>query len=122
MIKGINTGTGLQVNSGYTSWPNFYNNAATSGNTLVGQLRYNGSSQNLEVYDGVSWLIMQSTYPTVELAPHVQAVVAWAQTKMAEESRLRDLAAKHPAVADAVDALAKAEEQVRIVAALVDTA
>lgn len=122
MIKGITAGTGLQVNSGYTSWPNFYNNAATSGNTLVGQLRYNGNSQNLEVYDGVSWLIMQSTYPTVELAPHVQAVVAWAQTKMAEESRLRDLAAKHPAVADAVDALAKAEEQVRIVAALVDTA
>ena len=122
MIKGLNTGTGLQINNGYTSWPNFYNNAATSGNTLVGQLRYNGNSQNLEVYDGVSWLIMQSTYPTVELAPHVQAVVAWAQTKMAEESRLRDLAAKHPAVADAVDALAKAEEQVRIVAALVDTA
>ena len=121
MIKGINTGTGLQVNNGYTSWPNFYNNAATSGNTLVGQLRYNGSSQNLEVYDGVSWLIMQSTYPTVELAPHVQAVVAWAQTKMAEESRLKELAARHPTLADALEAVKRAEEQVQIVAALVET-
>lgn len=121
MIKGINTGTGLQVNNGYTSWPNFYNNAATRGNTLVGQLRYNGSSQNLEVYDGVSWLIMQSTYPTVELAPHVQAVVVWAQTKMAEESRLVELAKENPTLRDALDALHRAQEQVKIVEALVTT-
>lgn len=120
MIKGINTGTGLQVNNGYTTWPQFYNSAQTNGNTLIGQLRYNGSSQNLEVYDGNTWIIMNSTYPTIELAPHVQAVVAWAQTKMAEESRMKELAAKHPAVADALEALKKAEEQVQIVAALVD--
>lgn len=120
MIKGITAGTGITVNNGYLSWPNFYN--TTSGNTLVGQVRYNGSTQNLEVYDGSSWIILQSTYPTVELSPHVQAVIAWAQTKMAEETRIKELAAKHPAVADAVDALAKAEEQVQIIAALVDTA
>ena len=65
---------------------------------------------------------MGNSYPTIDLAPHVQAVVAWAQIKMAEESRLKELAAKHPTVADALAAVAKAEEQVKIVAALVDTA
>lgn len=122
MIKGINTGTGLQVNNGYTTWPQFYNSMQNTGNSLIGSVRYNGSSQNLEVYDGNSWLIMSASYPTVELAPHVQAVVVWAQTKMAEEARIKELAAKHPAVADALEAVARAEEQVRIVAALVDTA
>ena len=121
MIKGINTGTGLTVNNGYTSWPNFYNNSASNGNTLVGQMRYNGSAQCIEVYDGMTWLSMGSAYPTVELAPHVQAVVNWAQIKMAEESRLKALAAKHPTVADALAAVKRAEEQVEIVAALVDT-
>ena len=121
MIKGINTGTGITVNNGYTSWPNFYNNSASNGNTLVGQMRYNGSAQCIEVYDGMTWLSMGSAYPTVDLAPHVQAVVAWAQTKMAEESRLRELAAKHPTLADALEAVRRAEEQVQIVAALVET-
>ena len=121
MIKGINTGTGLTVNNGYTSWPNFYNNSASNSNTLVGQMRYNGSAQCIEVYDGMTWLSMGSAYPTVELAPHVQAVVIWAQTKMAEESRLKELAAKHPTVADALAAVKRAEEQVQIVAALVET-
>ena len=121
MIKGINTGNGLQVNNGYTTWPQFYNSIQNTGNSLIGSVRYNGSNQNLEVYDGNSWIVMSASYPTVELAPHVQAVVAWAQTKMAEEERLRQLAAKHPAVADALAAVKHAEEQVRIVAALVDT-
>ena len=121
MIKGINTGTGLTVNNGYTSWPNFYNNSVSNSNTLVGQMRYNGSAQCIEVYDGMTWLSMGSSYPTIVLAPHVQAVVNWAQTKMAEESRLRELAAKHPTVADALAAVKRAEEQVQIVAALVET-
>ena len=121
MIKGINTGTGLQVNNGYTTWPQFYNSMQNTGNSLIGSVRYNGSSQNLEVYDGNSWMIMSASYPTVELAPHVQAVINWAQIKMNEEAKLRELAAKHPTVADAIEAVKRAEEQVRIVAALVDT-
>lgn len=120
MIKNITPGTGLSISGNYTNWPSFYNTVSGTGNNLLGQLRYNGSSQNMEVYDGTNWLAISSSYPTIDLAPHVQAVVSWAQTKMAEESRLKALAAKHPAVADAVAALAKAEEQVQVVAALVD--
>lgn len=119
MIKNISPGTGITINGGHASWPSFYN--TPSSNSLVGQMRYNGSNQCIEVYDGSSWLMLGNSYPTVDLAPHVQAVVTWAQIKMAEEARLKELAAKSPAVADALDALKKAEEQVQIVAALVDT-
>ena len=120
MIKIINVGAGLSIQNGHSTWPSFYNNSASNSNTLVGQMRYNGSAQCIEVYDGMTWLSMTTSFPTVDLAPHVQAVVNWAQIKMAEESRIRELAAKHPAVADALEAVAKAEEPVRIVAALVD--
>ena len=122
MIKNITPGSGITINNNYSTWPSFYNTVSSTGNSLVGQLRYNGSSQNMEVYDGNSWITMAGAWPTIELAPHVQAVVTWAQTKMAEESRIRELAAKHPAVADALEAVTRAEEQVRIMAALVDTA
>jgi len=122
MIKNIIPGSGITVNNSHSSWPSFYNTVGSTGNNLVGQMRYNGSGQYIEVYDGSSWLAMGTAYPTIELAPHVQAVVVWAQIKMAEESRLQELAARHPSVADALDALKKAEEQVQIVAALVDTA
>jgi hypothetical protein len=119
MIKNITPGAGITVNNSHSSWPSFYNSIGSTGNNLIGQMRYNGSNQNIEVYDGTAWLMMTPAYPTIELAPHVQAVVVWAQGKMAEESRLNELAARHPAVADAVSAVARAEEQLRIVAALV---
>lgn len=120
MIKNITPGTGLNISGNYSNWPSFYNTVSGTGNNLLGQLRYNGSSQSMEVYDGSNWLTMTASYPTIDLAPHVQAVVAWAQAKMAEESRIKALAATHPAVADALAAVAKAEEQVQMVAALVD--
>lgn len=119
MIKNITAGIGLQINSGHVNWPSFYNNSTSANNTLVGQVRYNGSSQTMEVYDGMTWLTMSTAYPTVDLAPHVQAVVVWAQAKMAEEARLTALAKRHPSVKDALDALHRAQEQLDIVAALV---
>ena len=119
MIKNINVGAGLSIQNGHSTWPSFYNNSASNSNTLVGQMRYNGSAQCIEVYDGMVWLSMTSSYPTVELSVEVQHVLNWARTKIDEEIRIKELAAKHPAVADALQAVAHAEEQVRIVAALV---
>lgn len=116
MIKTINSGIGINVQNN-SLWPTFYN--TTSNNSLVGQVRYNGTNQNMEVYDGSHWMLLTSGHPTIDLAPHVQTVVEWAQAKMTEEARLKELAAKHPSVADALAAVEKAKEQVQIVAALV---
>jgi hypothetical protein len=122
MIKTLMPGSGIHIDNNHSSWPTFYNNSTSSNNTLVGQVRYNGSSQNMEVYDGSAWLTIGSSYPTVELRGEVQAILAWARKKIADEARVQVLADKHPSVADALKAVEQAEEQVKIVAALVDTA
>lgn len=115
MIKGISSGAGLVVSGGSFSMP--YVNMS---NPSAGMVRYNGN--NLEVYDGNSWMVMSSSYAQIELTPEVQSILNWARMKMAEEARIQALAAKHPTVADALKAVEQAEEQVRVVAALVDNA
>lgn len=121
MIKTINAGPGISVSSANTHWPSFYNNAASNNNTLVGQVRYNGATQNMEVYDGMTWLSLPSAYPCIELSGEVQTILNWAKSKMAEELRLKQLASRHPSLQDALDQLQHAQEQVRIVEALVTT-
>ena len=121
MIKGVNAGNGLQVSNSYGSWPQFYNTVQSTGNSLIGQVRYLGSSQNFEVFDGNSWIMMAASYPTVELSGEVLSILNWAKAKMAEELRLKQLAQRHPSLQDALDQLQHAQEQVRIVEALVTT-
>jgi maltose-binding protein MalE len=58
-----------------------------------------------------------STY--VNASPDAEAAIDWVQRQMTEEKRLKTLAKEHPAVADALEAVEQAQEQVRIVAALV---
>lgn len=121
MIKTINGGPGISVSSASTNWPSFYHNSTSSNNTLVGQVRYNGATQNMEVYDGMAWLSLPSAYPCIELSGEVQTILNWAKAKMAEELRLKQLATRHPSLQDALDQLQHAQEQVRIIEALVTT-
>jgi hypothetical protein len=76
---------------------------------------------NLEVYDGASWLPLQSSYPQVELDSETREIIQWAQNRMVEEERMQAMAAQHPTVADALAAQQRAEEAVRIAVALCDT-
>lgn len=115
MIRNLTAGNGIQVTNNSYSTPYIDPNRPSAG-----MVRY--LNNNLEIYDGNSWITMQSSYPQVELTSEVQHILSWAREKMAEEARVEELAAKHPTVADALEAVKKAEEQVRIVAALVDTA
>jgi hypothetical protein len=85
----------------------------------AGRVRYNGDTASLEVYNGFSWVQWQST-AMIGLNHDYISAVEWAKTKMIDEQRIRELAKKHPAVADAVEAVKQAEEQLQIVTALVD--
>ena len=53
------------------------------------------------------------------LSQEAVMAIQWASVKLAEEERIRELAVTNPAVADAANALKTAEEQLRIVMALV---
>jgi hypothetical protein len=81
-------------------------------------VRYIGG--NLEVYDGSSWLPLQSSYPTIELDGITQEAIQWTRRRMEEEKRMLELAKTHPTVADALAAQQRAEEAVRIAVALCD--
>lgn len=86
-----------------------------------GMVRYNGSSNNLEIYDGSAWIQMSSSFPTIELSYEVQQLLEWARQKRDNELRLKELSVDSPALQDAIATLKKAQEQVEILAALVKT-
>lgn len=56
---------------------------------------------------------------TIGLSPEADIILEWAAKKMDQEQQIERLARTNPAVADAANALKTAEEQLRIVMALV---
>jgi hypothetical protein len=93
VIKDIMSGPGIVVTGNFGT-PYISPRAQSAGMT-----RYNTNTQNLEVYDGNTWLTM-STTSQVSLDVSTLEVVNWAKKKMAEESRLEDLMKKHPGLRD----------------------
>jgi hypothetical protein len=95
MIKSIMAGPGLAVSGGTITYPYINMNNASAG-----MVRYNGNIQNFEVYDGSSWMTIYGTAATVTLDYDVQTILNWARQKMVEDQRLKELAQKHPGIAD----------------------
>lgn len=114
MIRNITGGEGIHISGSVYNAPYIDTTRASAG-----MVRYVGG--NLEVYDGGSWLPLQSSYPQIELDSVTQSVVRWAMQKMADEQRMLALAEKNPTVADALAARQHAEEALHITVALCDT-
>lgn len=93
MISNIYGSQGITVMGSSSSMP--YINMS---NASAGMLRYNNN--NIEVYDGHSWLMLPSTVPSISLSPDVLETIAWANLKRAEEMRLKVLAEQVPVIAD----------------------
>lgn len=109
MIKNITqSGAFTQVSSYYP--PQIYGNGQSAG-----QVRYNTSTQQMEVYDGNSWISISQT-ATVGLSMPAEDAIRWAQEKMREEAELKARLEKHPGLKDAyekfqiMDILCKEEE------------
>jgi hypothetical protein len=84
----------------------------------AGQVRYNPSGMRMEVYDGNTWSYLGGDV-NIDLSPNVKEVIDWAGRKMDEEQRWREMAEKNPAILDAYTKFKQAEEQLKIVEALV---
>lgn len=112
MIRNIIPGTGL-----YIAANNYNTPYVDMSRPSAGMVRYNES--NFEVYNGSDWAQFSSSIPQIELDGVTQEAVQWVRRKMNEEARVKELAAKHPAVADALAAVAHAQEQLDIVTTLV---
>lgn len=88
-------------------------------NPSAGMIRYNGNTQHTEVFDGYSWMALGGT-ANIGLTAEAIEILDWAKQRMIEDRKMRELAEKHPAMADAVAELDQAADRVKIVTALVN--
>jgi outer membrane lipoprotein-sorting protein len=118
MIKGITIGSSYIDVSGAQPTTQYVN--MNSNNPAAGQVRFNGN--NMEVYDGNQWTQIMMNYATIGLNGAAVSALDWCQKKMAEESRINELAAKNVTVADALAKVEQAQEQLKMVLTLTEEA
>jgi L-cysteine desulfidase len=116
MIKNI-AGGGKYLTVSGGSGSTYVNNF--SGAQGVGNMRYNTSSQNIEIYDGNNWIPMQSGYTTVTMTPEAESLLDWAKQKRNEEFESEALAKSNPTIADLLAQKNKIDEQINIVKTLI---
>ena len=115
MIKGLTTGGKYTVvSSGNTSVP--YINPNTN-NPIQGMMRISGS--DLQVFDGSSWIVMNTSYATVGLTGEAEALLDWARKKRNEEMERDLLAATNPTIKDLLEQIKEKEDQIEMVMNLI---
>ena len=85
----------------------------------AGMVRYNTSSQQLEAYDGSVWHRIANN-ENVGLTHDAVEAIHWARDRIVKEQQLKELAKQHPGVADALQQLQRASEQLEIMVQLVN--
>ena len=115
MIKGVIGGSGINVQGGHTSFPYVPQN---SSNPIQGMLRMNG--QDIQVFDGSSWINVGSSFSTVELNGETQAILQWAREERDKQAKRQQLIKDNPALQKAMEAIEKAEANFDILAKFVE--
>jgi flagellar hook-basal body complex protein FliE len=90
-----------------------------SNGPAAGMVRYNTNSQALEAFDGMVWIRIANDQ-SVGLTSDAVDAIHWARDKIIKEQQLKDLAKQHPGIADAMQQLQKASEQLEIMVQLVN--
>jgi len=116
MIKNI-TGGGRYLTVSGGGGATYVNNY--SGALGVGDMRYNTTNQNIEVYDGTSWIQMQSGYATITMTPEAESLLDWAREERNKQMSLESLAKTNPAIKDLLDQRSDIEEKIKMVQTLV---
>jgi hypothetical protein len=89
-----------------------------SGLQGVGNMRYNTSSQYMEVFDGNNWVQLNMASPSIGLNSEAESLLDWARKKRDEELTWQNLAETSEAVKIALDNLEQAKQQLDITAKL----
>ena len=118
MIKSIHSGSPFLTvsggNPGSTYIGNYSNNAPG-----VGNMRYNPNSQNIEVYDGSTWIILSAHHTNINLSDEAVSLLEWARKKRDEELECDRLALTSPIIKDLVNQIKDKEEQIKMVITLI---
>ena len=84
----------------------------------VGNMRYNTSSQKMEVFDGSAWIIINSNIASVGLTGEAESLLDWAKQKRDEERTLEYLAEENTTIKDLVNQIKEKQEQIKMVQTL----
>ena len=115
MISNVmSTGRYVQVSGGSTS--TYINNY--SGSQGVGNMRYNTSSQRMEVFDGNNWQQLNMGSVSVGLDHEAEQAIDWALKKIKQEKEWCELAINNEAVRIALDHLEQATTRLELTAHL----
>lgn len=114
MIKGLMGGANVVVSGGSTSVPYVNQN---NTNPMQGMLRIWGN--DMQVFDGNSWMTLSSSYATVELNGEAQSLLQWAREQKAKQSEREERIKKNPALQKAFENIKRAEENFDLIDALV---
>lgn len=106
MIKSIIGQDHVVVTGGFPSVPYI-----SPGAQSAGMMRWNTSSNTVEVYNGAAWIDVNYSNVKIELSSSASAAITWAISKMAEENYHKALAEKHPAIQNALNNLNQAKLQ-----------
>lgn len=114
MIKSVIGNNGINVMGGNSSYP--YINMS---NPSAGMMRYNGNNQNIEIYDGSSWMTMSGNHTIVELDTDARSLLEWARAKRAEEQYLQQQAESNPTIKDLVNQRNNIDSKIAMVKTLI---
>jgi len=115
MIKGITGGQGIVAGGGSMSYPYIPQN---SNNPIQGMIRLNG--QDMQVFDGSSWITLSASYATVSLDPEVMDLLQWARAQRDMALNRMKLAQKNPALLKALEAIKRAEDNFELLEKFVE--
>ena len=96
MIKNVYSNSPY-LTVGASMSPNIYGTGP-----MMGQIRYNPTSSNYEVYDGTNWQIVSNSIP-VGLSHDADEGLRWAIQKKREEEELKARMERHPGLKDAYE-------------------
>lgn len=106
---------GVVVNGSSVSYPYVPTN---SSNPIQGMLRIN--NQDLQVFDGSTWMNVSMSYPTVELTGEVQSIIQWARDERNRQLERTRLVKDNPALQKALEAIERAEANFDLLAKFVE--
>lgn len=87
-------------------------------NGVDGQIRFNASTQQYEVFASGVWN-QTGMYATVDPSQRMIEILQWAESKMHMEQEVMKLIAENPTVADSYNNFKEAEAKLKTVMALV---
>ena len=115
MIKGIAPmGKYTVVSAGNTSVPYINQNI---NNPIQGMIRISGS--DIQVFDGITWMTMNTSYASIGLSSDAESLLDWARKKRDEEIEIDLLAAANPTIKDLLDQIKEKEDQIQMVMNLI---